>query len=157
MVTVAVLGGGLVAGCSRATPIPDGAQVVHVVITESEVSLDPARVLPGDIYLILDAPRGGSLAFVEQKASADATPGPLTSDDLARLADGNTESMSITGLHAGGCDPEQNHEDRGQMGPCGNVLKVTLAAGAYAVVAGAPEGDPLTLVPPLLALLNVRE
>lgn len=125
-------------------------------MTKAEGSLDPARVLPGTS--ILDSPIGGSLAFVEQKASADAPPpGPLSADDLARLANGNTESMLITSLDAGGCDPEQDHEDRGRMGPCGNVLRVTLAAGAYAVVGGAPEGDPLTRSPPPVALLDVRE
>ena len=54
----------LVVGCGRGqTPIPPGAQVVHVVATESEVRLDPASVQAGDVYLVLDEPVGGSFSF----------------------------------------------------------------------------------------------
>jgi hypothetical protein len=56
-------------------PIPVGSQQVHVVITDSEVRLDPTAVSAGDVYLVLDAPAKGSIVFVEAKATADATPG----------------------------------------------------------------------------------
>jgi hypothetical protein len=47
----------LVVGCGRGqTPIPAGAQVVHVFATESEVRLEPATVHAGDVYLVLDEP-----------------------------------------------------------------------------------------------------
>lgn len=142
-------------GCSRATPIPEGAQVVHVVITTSEVRLDPPTVRAGEVYLVLDAPVSGSFAFVERKAAADATPGPLSDDDLARLARGDTQGTSVGGLDAGGCSEEQNAEDRGRMGPCGNVMKVSLVDGKYAIVGGSPEGDPATGRVPPSAVLQV--
>jgi len=142
-------------GCSRATPIPEGAQVIHVVITSSEVRLEPPTVRAGDAYLALDAPVGGSFAFVERKAAADATPGPLPDDDLARLARGDTQGTSIGGLDAGGCSREQNAEDRGLMGPCGNVMQVALVAGTYAIVGGSPEGDPAVGRLPPVAVLEV--
>jgi hypothetical protein len=78
----------LTTGCSRATPIPEGAQVVKVVITASDVRLDPTIVRPGEVYLVLEAPEEGSFAFVERKAAADATAGPLSEDALARVMRG---------------------------------------------------------------------
>ena len=45
--------------CLAMTPIPPGAQEVHVVITESEVRLDPATFRAGDVYLVLDGPVPG--------------------------------------------------------------------------------------------------
>ena len=122
----------LVVGCGRGqTPIPPGAQVVHVVATESEVRLDPASVQAGDVYLVLDEPVGGSFSFVERKRTAAETPGPLGDDDLERLAQGDTEGTSI-GSFSIGCDAAQQAEDRGQMGYCGNVWKVSLVEGKYA-------------------------
>lgn len=145
----------LAAGCSRATPIPDSAQVVRVVITASDVRLDPAIVRPGEVYLVLEAPAEGSFAFVERKSAADASPGPLSKDDLARLMRGDTQGTAISGLDAGGCSAEQNAQDRGQLGPCGNVMMVVVIEGIYAIVGGSPEGDPLTGRPPPLAVLEV--
>lgn len=147
----------LTSACGRATPIPDGAQVVHVVITASDVRLTPQTVRPGDVYLVLDAPWDGSFAFVERKAAADATHGPLTEDDLARLAVGDTQGTAIGGLDAGGCGAEQDAEDRGQMGPCGNVMLITVLEGMYAIVGGSPEGDPMTGRVPPRAVLEVSQ
>ena len=128
------------AGCGPTHhPIPGGAQQVHVVVTDTEVRLDPSTVSAGDVYLVLDAPAEGSIAFVQAKATADATPGPLTDADIDRLAQGDTQGTSIGGMDAGGCSPEQNAEARGQVGYCGNVLMVTLTPGTYAVLGGTPE------------------
>jgi hypothetical protein len=143
-------------GCSRATPIPAGAQQVHVVVTESEVRLEPTTVHAGDVYLVLDAPPDGSFAFVEMQRTDEATPGPLTDDDIARLARGDTEGTAIGGLDAGGCSAAQNAEDRGQMGPCGNVMKVVLVEGKYAIVGSTPETRDLTTGRwPPMAILEV--
>jgi hypothetical protein len=134
MMLVVVLAGGL-AGCDRhQAPIPSGAPEVHMVVTASEVRLDPATVRAGDVYLVLDEPLDGSFTFVERKRSADETPGPLSDDDLERLAHGDTEGTSMSGLDAGGCSPEQNAQDRGKTGYCGNVSMVTLGAGKYAIL-----------------------
>lgn len=158
---------GVLVGCGRGqTPIPPGAQVVHVVATESEVRLDPTTVHAGDVYLVLDEPPNGSITFVERKRTAAETPGPLSDDDLERLAHGDTEGTSIGGLGAG-CDAAQQAEDRGQMGPCGNVMKVTVRAGKYAILGPGwamqetepsldPTADPGGFLPPAsMAVLEV--
>lgn len=153
-VTLALIGSAMI-GCSRATSIPAGAQVVHVAVSESFVRLDPATVRAGDVYLELDEPEDGSIVLVERQETAGASPGPLHDDDLARLARGDTEGFSMTGLDAGGCSAEQDAEDRGKLGPCGNVLNVVLAVGTYAIVGGMPEGDPSIGRLPPLAVLEV--
>lgn len=58
-------------------------------------------------------------------------------------------------MYAGGCNAAQNAEDRGRMGPCGNVMKVVVVAGNYAIVGGGLEADPATNRPPLMAVLHV--
>jgi hypothetical protein len=127
--------GAICVGCGRPrTAIPAGAQVVHVTITGSDVRLQPASVHAGDVYLVLDEPPTGSITFVQRQRAADASPGPLDDDDLERLAHGNTEGTASGGLDAGGCDAEQNAADRGLMGPCGNVMKLVLGAGMYAIL-----------------------
>jgi hypothetical protein len=138
--------------CGRGqVPIPSGAQQVHVVVTPSEVRLEPSTVRVGEVYLVLEAPVGGSISFVESKRSAAASPGPLTDGDLERVAAGDTEGTSISGLDAGGCSPEQDAADRGQMGPCGNVMLVVVSAGKYAVMGGMPEIG-ATPTPPMAVL-----
>ena len=153
-VTLALIGSAMI-GCSRATSIPAGAQVVHVAVSGSTVRLDPATVRVGDVYLELDEPERGSIVLVERQATAGASPGPLEGDDLARLARGDAEGFSMTGLDAGGCSAEQDAEDRGKLGPCGNVLNVVLAVGSYAILGGSPEEDPTTGRLPPLAVLEV--
>lgn len=148
----------VLAGCAGPAhePIPSGAQVVRVTVTESNVRLDPAVVPPGDVYLVLDSPLDGSIAFVQGKPTADAVPGPLSDDDLARLKQGDTGGTEIGGLDAGGCDAGQNAAARGQMGPCGNVMMVALVEGKYAVLGGGPDVDPATGLPPPMAVLTVQ-
>ncbi len=126
------------AACGRGqAPIPAGAQVVQVVALESGVRLTPSRVHAGDVYLVVDEPPDGSIQFVKRKVAADVTPGPLSDDDLARVAKGDTQFTEISGLDAGGCSPEQNEADRGQLGYCGNVMQVTVGEGKYAVLGPA--------------------
>jgi len=145
----------IVLGCGRATPIPADAQRVHVVITGSAVTLEPSVVRAGDVYLVLEEPQDGSFSFVERQTAAGETPGPLTEHDLERLALGDTQGMSIGGSDAGGCDAAQNAEDRGQMGPCGNVMRFVVGPGLYAVVSGDLDVDPTTGEPPRIAVLEV--
>ena len=129
-------------GCGRGqTPVPPGAQQVHVVVTESSVRLDPPAVRAGDIYVVLDTP-GSSVGFAQRQRTAEETPGPLSDDDLDRLAHGDTQGTAIEGFDDSGCSPEQRAEDRGQMGYCGNVFKLVLAAGKYAFFAGNLDGGP---------------
>ena len=132
----------VLAACGRGqTPVPAGAQLVHVSVAGSEVRLDPATASAGDIYVVLDTP-GSSIGFAQQQRSAEATPGPLTDEDLDRLAHGDTQGTAIEGFDDLGCSPEQRAEDRGQMGPCGNVFKIVLTPGKYAFYTGSIEGEP---------------
>jgi hypothetical protein len=127
----------VVAGCGLGeATIPSGAQMVHLVATASVVSLDPATVHAGDVYLQLDeSADGGSFLFVERKAEATATPGPLTDDDLARLARGDTMGTSISGAGPSCIGPQE--AGRGHLaapGVCGNVFKFALGPGKYAIL-----------------------
>ena len=141
--------------CGRATSIPEGAQVVNVDITPSAVFLEPATVNAGDVYLVLDNPVDGSLTVVARKESETATPGPLSDAEIERVRSGDMFHTSSDGMDAGGCSPEQNAEDRGRMGPCGNVKLVVLAPGKYAIVGGAPGRDPTTGQLAPMAVLTV--
>jgi hypothetical protein len=132
----------LLVGCGRGqAAVPAGAQLVAVSATGSEVRLDPATVRAGDVYVVLETP-GSSVGFVQGKSTAAERPGPLTDEDLARLAHGDTQGTEIGGFDDTGCSPEQRAEDRGRMGPCGNVFKLVLEAGRYAFFAGDLDGAP---------------
>lgn len=145
----------LLAACSRTTAIPSGGQQVHVVITSTAIQLAPSMVHPGDVYLVLDEPQDGSLSFVSRSPSTGSALGPLSDTDLDRLRRGDVQSTGASGFEAGGCSPDQNAQDRGRMGPCGNVMKVNLAPGKYAVVAGAPEDLSADGSGPPIAILQV--
>ena len=132
----------LVVGCGRGQEaVPAGAQLVAVRATGSEVNLDHATVRAGDVYVVLETP-GSSVGFVQRKSTAEEPPGPLTDEDLARLARGDTQGTAIGGFDDFGCSPEQRAEDRGRMGPCGNVFRLVLEAGRYAFFAGDLDGAP---------------
>ncbi len=147
---VGLLAGALI-GCGRAWPIPPGAQEVHVVVTASEVRLDPVIVRAGDVYVVLDTP-GSSVGFAQRQRTAAETPGPLSDDDLDRLEHGDTEGFALGGMSDFGCSAAQRAEDRGQLGPCGNVTQVILTAGKYAFFTGNLEpGDD----PPVITVLEV--
>jgi hypothetical protein len=160
----------VLAGCgSGEATIPPGAQVVHLVATESEVRLGSAGVHAGEVFLQLDEPLdGGGFTFVERKSSAAETPGPLTDNDLERLAHGDTEgtSSSAYGPSCGG--PQGAMRGRlVQPGVCGNVWKFVLVAGKYAILGPGwteqeteasvdPTANPAGFVaPPTMAVLEV--
>jgi hypothetical protein len=132
---------GLVAACGPAQkPVPAGAQQVHVIADRSTVRLTPAQVRAGELYVILEEPTT-SVAFVQGKHTADATPGPLTAYDLARLARGDTQGTSIGGFDVVGCDATQRAAARNQTkvpGGCGNAFLVSLTPGSYAFISGDP-------------------
>ncbi|HET9345927.1 MAG TPA: hypothetical protein VFO05_09505 [Candidatus Limnocylindrales bacterium] len=146
---------GSIAGCEMSTAVPAGAQVVDVTITESAISLEPDTVRAGDVYLALDSPPGGSMAFVARQDSATATPGPLDDDGIERLRRGDTFHTMIDSLQAGGCSPDQDAAARGRMGHCGNVMMIVVSPGRYAIVGGGLEGDPAGGGSPRMAILTV--
>jgi hypothetical protein len=152
IVGAAVLAAMLAAACESTTAVPAGAQVVHVVATEQSITLAPNSVRAGDVYLMLDEPTR-SILFVQSQTSAEATPGPLDSEALERLRTGDTFHTAVSGLDAGGCSPAQDAENRGRMGPCGNVMQVVLSPGDYAVVIGELDGVGATR--PRIAVLTV--
>ena len=153
---------GVLAGCGQGTStVPPGAQLVHLVATESEVRLDAASVRAGDVYLQLDEPLdGGSFIFVERKSTEDEIPGPMTDNDLERLAHGDTRGTSSS-AYGPSCGRPQG-ADRGHLvapGVCGNVWKFVLVPGKYAIVGPAwteqqtepsvdPTADPAGFIPP---------
>ena len=154
VVLVGLLVGVLVGCADGQTPVPPGAQLVHVVATESEVRLDPATVRAGDVYLVLDEPTLSIEVFQRQRAAAD-TPGPMTDDDLTRLAHRDTRGTMSEGTDLVACDAAQRAADRGYLrspGRCGNVFMMTLRAGKYAILNGRPEGGPQDLPPPMAVL-----
>jgi len=153
---------GVLAGCGQGqSTVPPGAQLVHLVATESEVRLDAASVRAGDVYLQLDEPLdGGSFTFVERKSTEEETPGPMTDNDLERLAHGDTRGTASS-AYGPSCGGPQG-ADRGHLvapGVCGNVWKFVLAAGKYAILGPAwtqqqtepsvdPTADPAGFIPP---------
>ena len=89
----------------------------------------------------------------------------MSDDDLARLAHGDGEGFGFEAMSVG-CGAAQRAEDRGQMGPCGNVFKVVLSAGKYALLGPGwtpqetePSSDPTAgppgLLPRFMAVLEV--
>ena len=153
---ILVLGlvGGIAMGCGGLTPIPPGAQQVHVAATDSELHLQPATVRAGDVYVILDGPRE-SITVVSRKRTAEERPGPMTDEDLDRLAQGDTEGTAMEGISVG-CSAEQRAAARGMVGYCGNVYKLVLAAGKYAFLLDPPDSDPPQPVPAgSMAILEV--
>ncbi len=135
------LAGCIATGCSGGlAPIPSGAQQVHVADSDSSLSLQPTTVHAGDVYVVLDGPRQNVL-LVSQKRTAEATPGPMSDDDLARLRRGDTEGTSTEGISVT-CSAEQRASARGRVGYCGNAYRFTLTAGKYAFLPASPEGGP---------------
>jgi hypothetical protein len=116
---------GVLVGCAGPTSIPPGAQQVHVVVTGSEVRLEPATARAGDIYFVVDTP-GAEVSWVQRMSTEEETPGPMSDADLARLARGDTQGMSLTCCFGTG-------------EPYGNVHKVALSPGKYALLTRQPE------------------
>jgi len=126
IVAIVVLVGAL-AGCQAS--VPGGAQLVHLVATQSEVRLSPATVHAGDVYIQLDEPLdGGSFIFTAENA-------PMTDNDLERLAHGDLLG-TIQTTYGPSCSGPQGADVGHLSGPgvCGDVWKLTLAAGRYAIL-----------------------
>jgi uncharacterized protein YceK len=113
----------VLAGCDSASSIPAGAQQVHVDATGATVSVAPATVRAGDVYLVVDLPaQGASLAMIQGAGGA------LTDADLARFSQaGDQQGLSFVGID-NSC--------------CGKVHKMTLTAGAYGFILHADSVRP---------------
>ncbi len=130
---------GVLAGCEGHTAIPPGGQELHFTVIGSEIHLAPTTALAGDIYIVVDTP-GAEIFLVERKATAEEEPGPMSDDDLVRVARGDTQGMSVT------CCFETRE-------PHGNIHKVVLSAGKYAFTLASPEQGPVPLEMALLQVL----
>jgi hypothetical protein len=152
---VLALVGGTAIGCSGGlTPIPSGAQQVHVTDTDTSLRLEPSTVRAGDVYVVLDGPRQ-NVVLVSEKRTAEATPGPMSDDDLARLQRGDTEGTSTEGISVS-CSAEQRDAARSQVGECGNAYRFTLSPGKYPFFLAPPdEGPPAQMSPGTMAILEV--
>jgi hypothetical protein len=112
----------LLATCTLSTAIPPGAQQVRLVDSHTEVRLDPPTVHGGDVYFVVE----GTGALFIQKSGAPGEEGPFTDAELAHLAQtGDLFHTSMQDL---------------TVGYAGNVRKLTLAPGKYALVPMA-EGE----------------
>jgi hypothetical protein len=152
VVTMAVVG--LVA-CEPSTRVPADAQLVRVRATDRDVRIQPSRAGAGDVYLVLEEPTE-SIVFVTRKPTAEATPGPMTDEDLARLAHGDAQGTSMEGFETTGCDATHRAAERGRLkvpGGCGNVFRVRLAPGKYAILVEDPAAHPGGSTP--MAVLEV--
>ena len=147
---------------------PPGAQIVHLIANRTMVRLDPPSVRAGDVYVQLDDPAdGGMFSLVQAAPSADVSPGPLDDRALDRVAHGDTE---FTSTESFGPSCTGNGPGIGVLvheGTCGNVWKLTLGPGEYAILGPAwvprtieasldPTTSPSGLVlPPTMAVLEV--
>jgi hypothetical protein len=146
--------GGIPIGCAGVTQVPADAQQVHIEDADSSLRLEPATVRAGDVYVVLDGP-GQSVLFVARDPTAEATPGPMSDDDLDRLSRGDTQATSIEAISVG-CSAEQRAAARGKVGYCGNVYKLVLVPGKYAFLLDSPDSDPPQPVRPgSMAILEV--
>jgi len=137
LVAVMALIGG-VGGCEPApVAIPPGAQQVAVVATLTAVTLAPAEVPSGDVYLVLTLPAQGGELQLARSAS-----GGLSDDQLAQLAQ--------TGDAGAGVSYEAL-----SASCCGNVVKETLSAGKYAIILPGPSGSAAVAPPLSTAILQV--
>lgn len=129
----------VLAACGRGqVPIPPEATEVHVTVADADVHLEPSSVRAGDTYLVLDEPLDGSFTLISGAGDASGARSSLTRAQLDGVASGDLQGTASESFDVG-CSVEQRAQDRGQMGYCGNVWKVTLEPGIYAVIAKEPQ------------------
>jgi hypothetical protein len=155
--------------CGSSGAIPADAQLVRVTVTQSEVRLEPASVRAGDVYMVLEGPIPAAAIVGREREDATGagmafTPGPLNDADLARLERGDSQ-FTATGMMEVSCNPEQQEAMRGRQGQCGNVFKIDVVPGSYAIVHGGCGGyqpdcpeEPRTTPAggPIMAVLRVE-
>ncbi len=125
LIACAGLAGGVLAACATGTHVPPGAPQVRVTGTATAVLLDPPTVRAGDVYLVIE---GGALFYQHAAARQGDQSGPMSEEQLARLAQNGDQSLTgSTVLYPG---------------YAGNVYKYTLAAGLYAFMPAADGEDP---------------
>jgi len=137
------------------SPIPPGAQVVHVAITDGHVAISPAVVRSGPVYLVLDASPTGAGMLIGGAGPGVPDGAPMPAGALDRLARGDLQGTSTTSVGASGCSPDQRAAAQGRLGPCGNVAVFEMRAGQYAILADAPETNAARPSPLPMGVLTV--
>jgi hypothetical protein len=131
---------GSIAGCEpQPVAIPAGAQQVAVAVTTTTVSLTPATVPAGDVYMVLSFPAGG--------------PGEVW---LVRSANGGLTDAQFAQLAATGDAGQGSGSESMSASCCGNVTKKTLVAGKYAIILPGPQGSAAVVPPVATAILTVN-
>ena len=120
-IALVVVLGLLLSGIVRGhTMVPPGGQQVEVEVTGTDVRLTPTTVNAGDVYVLLVTARSSIT---------------LTEDELI-----GTDVPTHRDFDLSGCTDAQRAEDRGLMGYCGNVFKVTLSPGKYVFFSTTADG-----------------
>ena len=94
---LAVLPGCVLFHAHEPVVIPDGAQVVRIAVSGEGVSLEPASVRAGDVYLVNEGP-SGSYQFLSSMPTPDASPGPFTQAGVDRIAIGDFQGVMHEGI-----------------------------------------------------------
>ena len=139
----------VVAGCGCTSPVPAGVQELHVVITSSEVRLNPSTVHRGDVYVVMDVPCS-HVRFL-WRAGGPVEIAPLSDDDLARFRRGDEQGTGMSGFDNNTCPAPSSNGAGDRMGECGNVQKMVLSEGKYAFFLEAADG----VTPRAIAVLEV--
>ena len=125
--------------------IPPGAQVVHIVLADSEVHLDPATVHEGDVYFVIEGPdaRPDQAMFTLITGGGGQCPPcdmplPVSDQTVAGLADGDLQGTTSEG---------------GWFGD--SPVKYTLREGNYVFLIPGPGGLQPAVLPLSMAVLEV--
>jgi hypothetical protein len=138
-----------------AAKVPPDAQVARIRVTSGTISLVPDAVRAGVVYVVLEPPTD-SVQFLQSAPEAGAEPGPLTADDVARLARGDTEGTAMSGFDLLGCDANRRVAERDRLkvpGGCGDTFRMELRPGLVAFTPDAVEVQDGTVE---IAVLTVR-
>lgn len=122
--------------------IPPDAQEVHIVVTESAVTLEPATVHAGDVYFIVDEPADpaghAGFTFVSRGVPGQVgeDPLPLSDEEVTRIAQGDYQGTAMGG-------------------GWGGEAKFTLREGNYVFLIAGAGGEVPGVPPQSMAVLEV--
>ena len=139
----------LLAGCGCSSPVPSGAQILHVAVGPNDIRLSPATVHAGDVYIVMDVPCTSVGLAWRSQGSVEVT--PLTDDDIARLRKGDFQDTGSTGFESGDCSSPAASPNGYRFGECGNAENWPLGAGKYAFFLQGPDG----ITPRVVTVLEV--
>jgi len=148
-VAAAVVLAVVLSGCGCSSPVPSGAQLLHVVVGPNDIRLNPATVHAGDVYITLDVPCT-AVGFA-WRAQGSVEIAPLSDDDVARLQRGDLQGTGSTGFNNSDCTSPAPNQDGLRVGECGNTQNWKLIKGRYAFFLHGPDG----ITPSAVTILEV--